>query len=71
MLEDMQNKRTVVCHEKLTESWSQWGFGLLVSPVTSMWRKIVPDTSERKFVILSVLEVISVLFVVSLRESVF
>ena len=54
----MQNKRTVLKLEKLTETWSRWGLGVLASPLTSVWRRIVPDTSEQKFVVVSVLEVI-------------
>ncbi|XP_063690027.1 charged multivesicular body protein 7-like isoform X1 [Bolinopsis microptera] len=56
VLEEMQNKRTVLKLEKLTETWSRWGFGVLASPLTSVWRRIVPDTSEQKFVVVSVLE---------------
>jgi hypothetical protein len=61
VLEEMQNKQTVLKFEKLTETWSQWGLGILVSPLTSMWRRLVPDTSEQKFVVISVLEVIFML----------
>ena len=58
VLEDMQNKQTVLKCHKLTETWSQWGLGVLASPITSVWKKIIPDTSEQKFVVVSVLEVI-------------
>lgn len=56
VLDDMQSKHTVVKCNKLTETWSQWGFGILVSPITSVWQKIIPDNSEQKFVVVSVLE---------------
>ena len=57
VLEDMIQKKTVVPLNKLTVSWSQWGLSLLASPFTSVWRKLVPDTGEPMFVVMSVLQV--------------
>ena len=38
------------------ETWSQWGIGLLAYPITSVWRKMARNTSEQKFVVVSVLK---------------
>ena len=69
VLDDMQSKHTVVKCNKLTETWSQWGFGILVSPITSVWQKIIPDNSEQKFVVVSVLEVIFIRYIISILIS--